>query len=149
MTRLPNCDRVIWYGVPSNASIFSLRIASFKATLEEARQARLLLHVVDASSPHAEEHIDAVNKVLQELGCDKQPTLLVLNKVDRVVDPSILHVLQKRHRRSVAISAATGLKPIMELSCGKNTITRAHGRRREDQRVFFRRWREARASGSP
>src|SRR5205823_1155755 len=83
-------------------------IASFKATLEEARQARLLLHVVDASSPHAEEHIEAVNKVLKELGCDKQPTLLVLNKVDRVTDTSLLHVLEKHHPRSVAISAATG-----------------------------------------
>src|SRR5262245_4484985 len=43
-------------------------IASFKATLEETRQARLLLHVVDGSSPAAEEHIKAVNKVLAELG---------------------------------------------------------------------------------
>src|SRR5208337_317830 len=44
-------------------------IASFKATLEEARQARLLLHVVDASNPGAEEQIKAVNQVLKELGC--------------------------------------------------------------------------------
>ena len=70
-------------------------IASFKATLEEARQARLLLHVVDASNPHAEEQIQAVNSVLKELGCDDKPTLLVLNKVDRVADQSYLHVLQK------------------------------------------------------
>src|SRR5262249_2450798 len=42
-------------------------VASFKATLEEARQARLLLHVVDASNPHVEEHFNAVNKVLSEL----------------------------------------------------------------------------------
>lgn len=83
-------------------------IASFKATLEEARQARLLLHVVDASNPHAEEHIRAVQGVLKELGCDRTPTLLVLNKVDRVNDASILHVLEKVHPRSVAVSAATG-----------------------------------------
>src|SRR5436305_14117079 len=44
-------------------------VASFKATLEEARQAKLLLHVVDASNPHAEEQIRSVNKVLRELGC--------------------------------------------------------------------------------
>src|SRR5579864_489148 len=50
-------------------------IASFRATLEEARQARLLLHVVDASNPHAEEHIRAVNQVLAELGCKDKPTL--------------------------------------------------------------------------
>ena len=46
-------------------------VASFKATLEEARQARLLLHVVDASNPHAEQQILAVNNVLKELGCDR------------------------------------------------------------------------------
>lgn len=83
-------------------------IASFKATLEETRQARLLLHVVDASSPQAEDQIVAVNDVLKELGCDKKPTLLVLNKIDRVKDLSILHVLQKHHPRSVSVSAATG-----------------------------------------
>src|SRR5262245_29885410 len=54
-------------------------VASFKATLEEARQARLLLHVMDASNPAAEEQIKAVNGVLKELGCCEQPTLLVLN----------------------------------------------------------------------
>ena len=47
-------------------------VASFKATLEEARHAELLLHVVDASNPQAEEHIQAVNAVLKELGCDEQ-----------------------------------------------------------------------------
>ena len=83
-------------------------VASFKATLEEARQARLLLHVVDASNPQAEEQIKAVNEVLEELGCDEKPTLLVLNKIDRVADRSFLHVLQKHHPRAVAISAATG-----------------------------------------
>jgi GTP-binding protein HflX len=81
-------------------------IASFKATLEEARQARLLLHVVDASNTAAEEQIRAVNAVLKELGCDKAPTLLVLNKADRLKDPSYLHVLLSKHPRAVAVSAA-------------------------------------------
>jgi len=83
-------------------------VASFKATLEEARQARLLLHVVDASNPIAEEQIKAVNKVLEELGCAEKPTLLVLNKVDRVADRSYLDVLMRHHPRAVAVSAATG-----------------------------------------
>jgi GTPase len=83
-------------------------IASFKATLEEARQARLLLHVVDASNPFAEDQIKAVEKVLGELGCKEKPTLLVLNKVDQVEDRSFVDVLMAQHRRSVAISAATG-----------------------------------------
>jgi GTP-binding protein HflX len=84
-------------------------IASFKATLEEARQARLLLHVVDASNPHAEEQIRAVTAVLKELGCEHKTTLLVLNKIDRLTDLSLLHVLEKHHPRAVAISAGTRL----------------------------------------
>src|SRR5436305_2285992 len=82
-------------------------VASFKATLEETRQARLLLHVVDASSPAAEEQIKAVNSVLKELGCADKPTLLVLNKVDRLADLSYLHVLMKHHPKAVAVSAVT------------------------------------------
>ena len=83
-------------------------VASFKATLEEARQAKLLLHVIDASSPMAEEHIRAVNEVLAEIGCDKKPTVLVLNKVDKVTDRSHLDVLRKHHPKAVAISGLTG-----------------------------------------
>jgi GTP-binding protein HflX len=83
-------------------------VASFKATLEETRQARLLLHVVDASNPTAEDQIAAVNRVLQEIGCADKPTLLVLNKADRVADVADLQVLQRHHPRAVAISAATG-----------------------------------------
>ena len=83
-------------------------VASFKATLEEARQARLLLHVVDASNPHAEEQIKAVNAVLKELGCGDKPTLLVLNKVDRLHRSVVSARAEKHHPQSVAISAATG-----------------------------------------
>ncbi|MDG3004216.1 GTPase HflX [Paludisphaera mucosa] len=83
-------------------------VASFKATLEEARQADLLLHVVDASSPDAEQQVKAVEEVLDELGLKDHPTLLVLNKADRVPDRSFLDVLRARHRDSVAISAAKG-----------------------------------------
>src|SRR4051794_9808783 len=82
-------------------------VASFKATLEEARQADLLLHVVDASSPEAEMQIKSVKSVLEELGLAEHPTLLVLNKADRVPDRSFLQVLAAHHRNSVTISAAT------------------------------------------
>ena len=67
-----------------------------------------MLHVVDASNPQAEEHIQAVNAVLKELGCDEKPTLLVLNKIDRVQDHTILATLANHHPRSVEISAANG-----------------------------------------
>lgn len=83
-------------------------IASFQATLEEARQARLLLHVVDASNPAAEDQIQAVQAVLHELGCAGKPQLLVLNKIDRLSDRSLLDVLRQRHPRAIPISAHTG-----------------------------------------
>lgn len=70
-------------------------------------QAKLLIHVVDASSPQVEDQISAVKKVLTELGCAEKPTLLVLNKIDKIDDQSILHVLQARHPNSVSISAVT------------------------------------------
>ena len=83
-------------------------VASFKATLEEVRQAKLLLHVVDASNPQAEEQIAAVNDVLKELGCGDRPAVLVLNKIDRVTDRTRLDVLRAHHPKAVAVSAVTG-----------------------------------------
>ncbi|MCZ7646899.1 MAG: GTPase HflX [Planctomycetota bacterium] len=59
-------------------------VASFHATLEEARTADLLLHVVDVSSPGAREQMEAVQTVLKELDSDRKETLLVFNKIDRV-----------------------------------------------------------------
>ncbi|HKP28170.1 MAG TPA: GTPase HflX [Gemmatimonadales bacterium] len=62
-------------------------VASFRATLEEATDADLLLHVVDAAHPDWEEHISVVNSVLADLGLAERPQLLVFNKIDAVPDP--------------------------------------------------------------
>lgn len=83
-------------------------IASFKATLEEANQADLLLHVVDASNPSAKRQVAIVEEVLKELNTDQKRTLLVLNKVDMINDISHLHVLRYRYPRSISVSARTG-----------------------------------------
>ncbi|WP_315853137.1 GTPase HflX [Bythopirellula goksoeyrii] len=83
-------------------------VASFKATLEETRQADLLIHVADASNPAALDQIAAVYEVLQELGIDEKDTLLALNKVDCVTDPLALESLRTRYPQAVLISAATG-----------------------------------------
>lgn len=80
-------------------------VASFKSTLEEARHASLLLHVVDASHPEAERQIDTVHQVLEEIGVDRTNMLLVLNKVDAVQDRSIVDVLRVKHLDCVCISA--------------------------------------------
>ncbi len=59
-------------------------IAAFRATLEETVHADLLLHVIDASSPQRDEHIQEVNKVLADIGADKIPVIPVYNKIDLV-----------------------------------------------------------------
>jgi GTP-binding protein HflX len=81
-------------------------VASFKATLEEASQADLLLHIADASSPEVESQIKAVHDVLEELGLAEHPTILVLNKIDRLTDRSFLDVLLAQHPGAVPISAS-------------------------------------------
>ncbi len=83
-------------------------VASFRSTLEEARRADLLLHVVDASSPEAERQIHTVYQVLSEIGIEVKNVLLVLNKVDRVSDPSVIDVLRRHYDDTITISAATG-----------------------------------------
>jgi GTP-binding protein HflX len=83
-------------------------IASFKATLEEARQADLLLHVADASHPAALDQIAAVYDVLRELGIEEKDALLVLNKLDRVADSTTLAAIRNRYPSAVEISAKTG-----------------------------------------
>ncbi|MEC5317526.1 ribosome rescue GTPase HflX [Brenneria populi subsp. brevivirga] len=57
-------------------------VAAFKATLQETRQASLLLHVVDAADPRLDENIEAVDSVLAEIEADEVPVLLVMNKID-------------------------------------------------------------------
>jgi GTP-binding protein HflX len=82
-------------------------IASFKATLEEANQADLLLHVADASSPAVFQQINSVYSVLRDLGIDEKDTLLVLNKVDAITDPAQLDAVLNRYPNGVPISART------------------------------------------
>ncbi len=62
-------------------------VASFRATLEEAREADLLLHVVDASHPELEEQMEVVEQVLAELDLADKPVVPVFNKIDAVADP--------------------------------------------------------------
>jgi len=83
-------------------------IASFKATLEETRQADLLLHVADASSPLVDGQIAAVRSVLEELGVDEKDTLLVLNKLDAVADAAVRDRLLSRYPQAIGIAARSG-----------------------------------------
>jgi GTP-binding protein HflX len=83
-------------------------VASFKATLEEAVNADLLLHIVDVSNSDALNQIESVNKVLAEIGCDGKPILEVFNKVDIVKNIGDFEILQTLYPDAVSISARTG-----------------------------------------
>jgi len=84
-------------------------VASFKATLEEAVNADLLLHIIDVSSPEALKQVEAVNSVLDEIGCSKKTLLKVLNKIDIVRKIDDLEMLQTLFPEAIHISAKTGL----------------------------------------
>ena len=84
-------------------------VEAFAATLEEALQADLILHVADASAPEEElvEMLSAVDDVLAEIGAAERPRLLALNKVD-LLDEDHRRQLAFRHPRAVQVSAVTG-----------------------------------------
>lgn len=64
-------------------------VESFKSTLDEVREADLLLHVVDISHPSFEDHIESVNRILSEIDGVDKPTLMVFNKIDAYVPENI------------------------------------------------------------
>ena len=84
-------------------------IASFKATLEEARQADLLLHVADGSNPAASQQVAAAYDVLEQIGIRAKDTLLVINKLDALPDRAACDGLLNRYPSAIPISARTGL----------------------------------------
>jgi GTPase len=92
-------------------------IEAFKATLEEVREADLLLHVLDISNPKAQEHLDAVYEVLKQIDSYEKPIITALNKIDLLDD----HFVAERFRRnitdSVVISAkkGTSLKVLLDI----------------------------------
>jgi GTP-binding protein HflX len=84
-------------------------VAAFQSTLTEARAATLLLHVVDASNPRREDQLEAVNRVLEEIGASSIPQLVVYNKIDRL--ESVPRIDRDADGRAVAvwISAEKGV----------------------------------------
>ncbi|MFZ2357192.1 MAG: GTPase HflX, partial [Candidatus Omnitrophota bacterium] len=80
-------------------------IEAFKATLEEVAEADLLIHILDASHPRVHELSKSVNSVLNELGVRDKPTIIALNKIDLISDPSWLFKLREDFHNSIPISA--------------------------------------------
>jgi GTP-binding protein HflX len=83
-------------------------VAAFRATLEEIAEADLLLHVVDVTHPHALAQAEAVHSTLAEINADKIPSLTVLNKIDRLLDPQSASRALENFPGAVAISALKG-----------------------------------------
>jgi len=91
-------------------------VASFKATLEEAVHADLLLHVLDVGHPYADHQFVAVHDVLKEIGANDKPEILLLNKIDTPEGEHNSHSWKPVHPGAIAISAKTGqgMKTLLE-----------------------------------
>jgi len=103
-------------------------VASFKSTLEEAAEASLLLHVIDASDPGFERQIEVTDKVIEEIGAGKVPRVRVFNKIDRVSEA------KARAERAKALRARFP-KCIVMSAVDKDDIAKLH----KKVRAFFAR----------
>lgn len=83
-------------------------IASFKSTLDEVRDANLLIRVVDMSDSNAKRQIQTTNNVINEIGVENTDSLLVFNKIDKVNDLEILESELQRHPKAIIISSKNG-----------------------------------------
>jgi GTP-binding protein HflX len=103
-----------------------LLVASFKSTLEEAVQADILLHLVDASNPHAEMQAEATYEVLKELKATKRPIITVFNKVDQVENRTLIHRMRIKYPKTVEISALqkSGLEDLMAMMIREISLLR-------------------------
>lgn len=82
-----------------------LLVAAFKSTLEEALEADILLHLIDASHPMAEEQAQTTYEVLKELNAANKPIITVFNKIDQCQSIATLHRLRMSYPKNVQISA--------------------------------------------
>jgi GTP-binding protein HflX len=94
-----------------------LLVAAFKSTLEEAFQADVLLHIVDASHPMAEEQAETTFEVLRELNSEDRPIITVLNKIDLCTNRDIVNRIRIKYTKTVEISALkkTGFHELQEI----------------------------------
>ncbi len=83
-------------------------VASFKSTLDEAREADLLLEVNDLSHPNLKNQMVATDKLLKELGVEEADSLTVFNKTDAVKEPGVLEAMKRRFPEAVFLSCKAG-----------------------------------------
>lgn len=78
-------------------------VESFKSTLDEVREADILLHVVDISHPQYEEQFAVVNKTLSELGASDKPTITIFNKMDKYQSEAFDEWLEKDVKKEILV----------------------------------------------
>jgi len=105
-------------------------VAAFRATLEEVVEADLLLHVVDASHPNAEKHIEAVNRVLESLGAADKPFIMVYNKYDLLPEGALPPAEKGQQAAPLSAARGWGFEELLE------AIARAFASRRV-RKTFF------------
>jgi GTP-binding protein HflX len=84
-------------------------VASFKSTLDEVREADMLLHIVDVSHPLFEEQMTVVNETLDDIGATGKPTIIVFNKIDRLANRNVVGYLTSNHPDAAFVSATRGI----------------------------------------
>jgi len=89
-------------------------VAAFKATLEELEDAALLIHLVDISNPQFEGHIEAVNRILKELGLETKPVILVFNKIDKLSPFEVEQICSRYNAIGISALDKKTLIPLIE-----------------------------------
>jgi GTP-binding protein HflX len=97
-------------------------VASFKSTLNEVRDADIILHVIDMSHPYYEDHIKVVEETLKEFGSLEKRVIKVFNKVDLISDKSLIEFVKNSYKESVLVSASKGINISSLKSMLKNIL---------------------------
>ncbi|MDA0987455.1 MAG: GTPase HflX [Bacteroidetes bacterium] len=84
-------------------------VASFQSTLEEVREADIVLHVIDSANEQAVDQITTVNETLHDLEIYKKPLIYIFNKIDKMDDRSLLKEFQRTYSPSISISASRSI----------------------------------------
>jgi GTP-binding protein HflX len=88
-------------------------MTAFKATLEELKDAHLLLHIVDVSTPRFEQHIHSVETILRELSLSEKPRLLVLNKIDRISSEEVQNLSLRCNAIAISARDSSTFRPLL------------------------------------
>ena len=84
-------------------------VASFKSTLDEIRNANLLLHVVDISHPNFKDQLRIAEELIREMGAEELPTVLVFNKIDRMANEDTVGHMKRQYPEAVFVSCQQGM----------------------------------------